>query len=415
MNHGGNPNGIRKTQNSYKSSIYIYTPSINYEFIYFALKFIWYQETQNSFPSSTLVVFFYLVYVYDLLLPLRIYIARFKAPIMAVTKEELEFLETRKLLKEQIRKRNCPHHLSKLSNSDHHKTKTYGSFFGPSQPSIAPRVIQESKSKLQTQIPQHRAVSADILLSAMDNQTKVQRLRQTRDYSFLFSDDNNLTPPVSSATPTQASVPSIKHYADVKRLRKFNDPELKPKQPALACSLKPLTNKAVMEKIPSRMSLQYQCTDKRKPIIKAVHPTKQFAGSNDSKGPRRPNDVTLNPKQPVKPHEMKNKRVRDNISSPAVSNLQDHRPKKRRLSDEEDDCEGEKALLIIRKMFNTKRFAGRDDRDIKMEASFGDITKEEKRSERLGRKEDREQLRLLEENARRQRMRKHNQGTKFLI
>jgi protein SPT2 len=35
------------------------------------------------------------------------------------------------------------------------------------------------------------------------------------------------------------------------------------------------------------------------------------------------------------------------------------------LSDhEEDDCEGEKALLIIKKMFNTKRFAGRDDREI---------------------------------------------------
>lgn len=128
LNHGGNPGGIRKTQNSYKSSIYIYIyrPSIDYEFIYFALKFIWYQETQNSFSSSTLVVFFVLVCVYDLLLPLRIYIARFKAPIMAITKEELEFLETRKLLKEQIRKRNCSHHLSELSNSDHHKTKTYG-------------------------------------------------------------------------------------------------------------------------------------------------------------------------------------------------------------------------------------------------------------------------------------------------
>jgi protein SPT2 len=81
--------------------------------------------------------------------------------------------------------------------------------------------------------------------------------------------------------------------------------------------------------------------------------------------PQRPNDATLNPKQPVKPHEMTNKRVRDDISSPAVSNMQDHRPKKRMLSDhEEDDCEGEKALLIIRKMFNTKRFAGRDDREI---------------------------------------------------
>uniref|UniRef100_A0A6N2MLU0 Uncharacterized protein n=1 Tax=Salix viminalis TaxID=40686 RepID=A0A6N2MLU0_SALVM len=126
---------------------------------------------------------------------------------MAITEEELEFLETRKLLKEQIRKRNCSHHLSQLSNSHyHHKTKTYGSFFGPSQPCIAPRVIQESKRRLfslQTQIPQHRAVRADILFSAMDNRTKVQRLRQTRDYSFLFSDDNILTLPVSSATPAQ--------------------------------------------------------------------------------------------------------------------------------------------------------------------------------------------------------------------
>ncbi|KAJ6964494.1 hypothetical protein NC652_002685 [Populus alba x Populus x berolinensis] len=171
-----------------------------------------------------------------------------------------------------------------------------------------------------------------------------------------------------------------------------------------------------MEKITSRMSLQYPCTDKRKLIVKAVHPTKQLAGSNDRKGPRRPNDATLNPKQPVKPHEMTNKRVRDDISSPAVSNMQDQRPKKRRLSDhEEDDCEGVKALLIIRKMFNTKRFAGRDDRNTKMEASFGDITREEKRSERLGRKEDREQLRLSEENLRHQRMRKHNQRTKSVI
>uniref|UniRef100_A0A6N2MLR8 Uncharacterized protein n=1 Tax=Salix viminalis TaxID=40686 RepID=A0A6N2MLR8_SALVM len=287
---------------------------------------------------------------------------------MAITKEELEFLETRKLLKEQIRKRNCSHHLSELSNSHHHhKTKTHGSFFGPSQPCIAPRVIQESKNKLfslQTQIPQHRAVRADILFSAMDNRTKVQRLRQTRDYSFLFSDDNNPTLPVSSATPVQ---------------------------PPLACNpLKPLTNKRVMEKIPSRMSLQ------RKPIVKAVHSAKQLAGSNDSKGSQRPN-----------------------ISSPVSTSLDQYRPKKRRLTDDEDDCEGEEALLIIRKMFNTKRFAGRDDGDRKMEASFGDIMKEEKRSERLGRKEDQEQLRLLEENAGRQRMRtsakKHNQGTRFVI
>ncbi|KAF9665631.1 hypothetical protein SADUNF_Sadunf16G0143100 [Salix dunnii] len=295
---------------------------------------------------------------------------------MSITEEELEFLETRKLLKEQIRKRNCSHHLSEISNSRHHKTKTCGSFFGPSQPCIAPRVIQESKSKLfslQTQIIQHRAVSTDILFSAMDHRTKVQRLRQTRDHCFLFSDDNNPMLPLASVPPTQHCAGSD----NAKGLRKFNDPKLKPKQPPLACnSLKPLTNKRVMEKIPSRMSLQ------RKSILKR----------------QRPNDATSNPKQPVKPHEMRSRRVRDNISSPVFNSQDQYHPKKRRLTDYEYDCEGEKALLIIRKMFNTKRFAGRDDGDRKMEANFGDIMKEEKRSERLGRKEDQEQLRLSDED-----------------
>ncbi|KAF9661242.1 hypothetical protein SADUNF_Sadunf19G0047900 [Salix dunnii] len=72
-----------------------------------------------------------------------------------------------------------------------------------------------------------------------------------------------------------------------------------PGQPPLACnSLKTLTNKLVMEKIPPRMSLQ------RKPIIKAVHHSaQQLMGSNDSEGSQRPNDATSNPKRPVKPHE----------------------------------------------------------------------------------------------------------------
>ncbi|KAB5561329.1 hypothetical protein DKX38_006286 [Salix brachista] len=134
----------------------------------------------------------------------------------------------------------------------------------------------------------------------MDNRAKVQRLRQTRDYSFRFSDDNNLMLSISNATPGQ---------------------------PPLACnSLKPLTNKRVTEKIPSRMSLQ------RKPIIKVVHySTQQLAGSNNSKGSQRPNDATSNPKRPVKTHVMTSKRVRDNISLP-ILNLQDqYCPKKRRL------------------------------------------------------------------------------------
>ncbi|WCJ36766.1 SPT2 chromatin protein [Euphorbia peplus] len=59
------------------------------------------------------------------------------------------------------------------------------------------------------------------------------------------------------------------------------------------------------------------------------------------------------------------------------------------------EVEDEKAFNILRRMLNMQRFAGRDDSDRLMEASFGDIMKEEKRSERLARKEDAEQLRLL--------------------
>ncbi|KAF9685253.1 hypothetical protein SADUNF_Sadunf03G0035500 [Salix dunnii] len=125
----------------------------------------------------------------------------------------------------------------------------------------------------------------------MDNQAKVQRLRQTRDYSFLFSDDNNLTLQVSSTTLGQ---------------------------PPLACnSFNPLINKQVMEKIPSHLSLQ------RKPIIKAVHHSaQQLAGSNDNKGSK------------------------DSMMQHRIPN---------------------------------GRSARRDNGDRNMEASFGDIMKEEKK------------------------------------
>ncbi|CAK7331130.1 unnamed protein product [Dovyalis caffra] len=319
------------------------------------------------------------------------------------TTEELQFLETRKRLKQQIRKQSYSHHLSKLSGSDQ---ISYGSFFGPSQPTIAPRVIQESNLfSVQTQIPALRAVSSDTIVSTMDKWMKVQRLRETRDYSFLFSDNNNLTLPIrTAATPAQVvSVPLTKQHAG-------SDNKKGLKQLSVASS-KPLTNKRVIEKIPSHVSLKHHCTEKRRPVVKAVHSTKKLAGTNNSKGLQRPNDAAVKPNQPVqsisKPVEMTNKRVREKISS-AVSNSQDHRPKKRRhvvKSHCSDGYEAEKALLMIRTMFNTKRFAGRDDSDIKMEASFGDIMKEEKRSERLGREEDREQLRLLEEEAKRQRLR----------
>ncbi|XVF17432.1 hypothetical protein REPUB_Repub10bG0121800 [Reevesia pubescens] len=85
--------------------------------------------------------------------------------------------------------------------------------------------------------------------------------------------------------------------------------------------------------------------------------------------------------------------------SHTTSNVQ--RPKKRQLS------EDEKALMMIRNMFHTDRYPVCDDDDVSdMEANWDEIMQEEKMSAKIARKEDEEQLRLIEEEERRERMRK---------
>ncbi|QCD90765.1 protein SPT2 [Vigna unguiculata] len=129
------------------------------------------------------------------------------------TKEEQDYLELRQKLKESIRKQMKKENSNSLSDSAR-KSKlpydNYGSFFGPSQPVIAQRVIQESKSLLENQHLSSRLsnssdinkssnkVSNAVLNSSVrhnirpkvsEKQAKAQKLKVTRDYSFLLSDD----------------------------------------------------------------------------------------------------------------------------------------------------------------------------------------------------------------------------------
>ncbi|KAK3144015.1 hypothetical protein QOZ80_4AG0307780 [Eleusine coracana subsp. coracana] len=73
---------------------------------------------------------------------------------------------------------------------------------------------------------------------------------------------------------------------------------------------------------------------------------------------------------------------------------------KRRFDDDEDE---EDPLAMIRSMFryDPSKYAGRDEDDSDMEADFATIEMEEKRSARIARQEDEEQLRLIEEEERR--------------
>ncbi|XP_074585316.1 uncharacterized protein LOC141841093 [Curcuma longa] len=135
------------------------------------------------------------------------------------TKGEQDFLKLREQLKDQIRKKLKQQNASAFgwsSQSQQNKRTTddnkFGSFFGPSQPVIASRVIEESKSIRETKhivanmsssvIPKREGLSSAATISNHQHcqqpkvvneiKRKAQALKDMRDYSFLLSDDADL-------------------------------------------------------------------------------------------------------------------------------------------------------------------------------------------------------------------------------
>ncbi|XP_030468608.2 protein spt2 [Syzygium oleosum] len=158
------------------------------------------------------------------------------------SKEQMDYLEFRQTLKERIRKRKMKKEGASASQ-DRRKlpNDNYGSFFGPSKPVIAQRVIQESKSLLENQHLATRVLQSQYKNQKSSSSTstgsrpvvrdkipkvipavkqKVQKLKDTRDYSFLLSDDAELPAPAkqppsrntsastSEARPAKMPLPS---------------------------------------------------------------------------------------------------------------------------------------------------------------------------------------------------------------
>ncbi|XP_052196115.1 probable starch synthase 4, chloroplastic/amyloplastic [Diospyros lotus] len=406
------------------------------------------------------------------------------------TQEELEYLELRQQLKDSFRKQIKKESGSSHVNSQEKKKKlpyeNFGSFFGPSKPVIAQRVIQESKSLLEnhhmaakvakpyheksksssstttgskSQVRDHRPKAVNEL------KTKVQKLKDTRDYSFLLSDDAQIPAPTkdhpsrnfparnSEARSTQVPARSKQSLTNTGRQVPNGREERKP----LSTSSQMLPKSG-----PPR-------TPASKPIQKAFDPRKQIGNSNGS-GPGRPvGPKSLPSKTPAatterrvsaagakssvpsvhrppasKLHSSASKQVlkhpldmkkefqessrakqlpkqpvpssKPQINKPPVKissrpTIREDRPKKRparRYSDDEDDDDGGRAISMIRSMFgyNPNKYADDDEDDMDMEANFDDIMREEDRSARIARKEDEEELRKIEEEERRERLRK---------
>eukprot|EP00262_Sarcandra_glabra_P002536 TRINITY_DN1292_c0_g2_i2.p1 TRINITY_DN1292_c0_g2~~TRINITY_DN1292_c0_g2_i2.p1 ORF type:complete len:489 (-),score=115.95 TRINITY_DN1292_c0_g2_i2:459-1925(-) len=434
------------------------------------------------------------------------------------TKEQLEYLELRQRLKEAARQRIKKECSAAVGRSDEKKRKlpydNYGSFFGPSQPVIAQRVIEESRAIKETQhiaakvsnshsngpasstvgrksnVRDHPPkvlnemkkkvqtlkdardysflLSDDVELPvpakehALRKKKKVQTLKDTRDYSFLLSDDAELPlpakepalrkvlvpnsdarsaqvlsksklsttkpsrpvtndreekPPVSKNRPMQTIVGYPKAVSMNRRELSSDDsrkrlgsntgsgpgrlvgPKLPPKVPAPTMEKKTIS--AVGIKRPGPGAL-------KAPLSKPPSTSKQYLEQKrESRGPEKSKMLQKQPKSSSK-SQMKPPKQMPRPPPPRRA-LHEYRPKKRpaKYSDDEED-DGEMAIRMIRDMFsyNPDRYAGDDDDVSDMEANFEDIQKEERVSSKIGRAEDERELRLIEEEESRERLRK---------
>ncbi|XP_008812588.2 protein SPT2 homolog isoform X2 [Phoenix dactylifera] len=173
-----------------------------------------------------------------------------------LTMEEQEFLKLRAQLKEKIRQRmkkqsaNASSHLSQSQG----KKRTiandkFGSFFGPSQHVIAPRVIEESRSiretkhivsKVSSSSSKKRDPTSSEPKTYVHHQKptvvnevkkKAQTLKDMRDYSFLLSDDADL-PPEREKPPPLRNVSVSKCDGRSAQTPSSRIPRSKPVRPA---------------------------------------------------------------------------------------------------------------------------------------------------------------------------------------
>ncbi|KAL2459043.1 protein SPT2-like protein [Forsythia ovata] len=365
----------------------------------------------------------------------------------------------------------------------------YGSFFGPSQPVIAPRVIQESKSLLENPNFAARVSKSNHSIQANKSsasatsgskprvdhpsrvtngvKTKVEMLKNTRDYSFLLSDDAEVPAPMKNPPPRNASAPNSEARSAQLLQRS--------KQPAKDSGKKAVTGHLERKPMPAGGQLRPKVgSEKLAPASKLSMGSKQKLGMNNGSGPGRPVGMKVTPSRnpaattgkkvtaPVAKSSMPGERkpipsrLQPQVHKPNPSQLQssvpkkpliqrkesretskakvipkqpmsssrpqvkplppkssargtlaDEHPKRKPVSRYDENSDDDvQAISMIRKMFgyNPNKYRDDDD-DSDMEANFDDILAEEKRSAIIARKEDEEQLRLIEEEERRERMR----------
>ena len=168
---------------------------------------------------------------------------------------------------------------------------------------------------------------------------------------------------------------------------------------------KPLPSKLSLERKPPMSAGKSSLQSAQRPSSRPMSSDpRQRLVEQQRKVSRDPTTSRMIPKQsaPTSKHQMMSKPAAP--KRPPQRDIDDRRPlKKKKPATMSEDA---KALSMIRQMFNTDRYAGRDYDDRDMEAGFEDIMKEERRSARIAREEDEMEAQLIAEEEERERQRK---------
>ncbi|KAK6287675.1 hypothetical protein POUND7_013854 [Theobroma cacao] len=269
------------------------------------------------------------------------------------TQEEMEYLELRQRLKESIRRKRKQSGAG-LSSQEKEKRLPYdnfGSFFGPSQPVIAQRVIQESKSLLENQHLVSKMLSSNqsgkknsvsnsagsklgqrglVPKATSELKKKVEKLKVARDYSFL-SDDAEVPAPLREPPPRNVNVPtSGRVFADFQEARSA---QMLPKSKPLLGSNNGRNVQGIREErkpVPLNGQMHSKAgsykSSASKPNVMSMDSKKQL-GVNNGIGPGRPVGVSngVGPGRPTGPKAVPLKmpiaKMEKKISAPVARNL----------------------------------------------------------------------------------------------
>ncbi|CAM6052264.1 unnamed protein product [Sphagnum compactum] len=255
-----------------------------------------------------------------------------------VSLERLEYLDRRQRLKELERQKlkgksgsrpllhhDVPETLPTAQDPDkrlHSKNHSFGSFFGPSEPIVAKRIIDEAAAREVTRMVAARAAKQAQVCSMLDSQSasillhslisviilqallKVKKLKEARDYSFLTSDAPDEAPtkkllttlkpgrPSGIAAAMESRLESPKQLTSNSKIRDLvqssrdSRPPSKSIKHASASVLKVPSSSRLPQQIQARQSLKLQ-QERPKPNPRLQSPAPQLKPPVSSKLPVR--------------------------------------------------------------------------------------------------------------------------------